>query len=174
MSIRTSLVPNTPDIRSTFGMFLGSAEDVDSESNEVRLKKLHMLVAIGRGSLSGSSKFLEVGCGSGVFFNFVREQGIPAVGVDARPRGNYNGALTAARIERLPFADETFDVVLSSVVFDRGAYTHNHKEMIGEIARVLKKGGLYISRGDMIQTRVEGLRRIRIGLGDIVHKLYKK
>ena len=48
------------------------------------------------------------------------------------------------RIEKLPFADESFDLIVSNAVFDTNSYhSQDQAEMVKEIARVLKQAGIY-------------------------------
>ena len=92
--------------------------------------------------LDKKAKILEIGTGGGILLHSLSQQGFDFVGIDGRPR--HNGALpiAAARVERLPFADETFDVVLS-----RGTFSHSYKQdsakMLEEVGRVLKPGGIF-------------------------------
>lgn len=90
------------------------------------------------------SKILEVGTGTGVTLASLRQGGYDAVGVDARPRGTYGKeGVAQARIEALPFQDETFDFILSTLVFDSEVYEQDTDRMTSEIVRVLKAGGIY-------------------------------
>ena len=96
--------------------------------------------------ISGSSKVLEVGSGAhGLIFGFG-----PCLGVGIDPlAAEYkilfpkfqNSALTAAAAgERLPFADATFDAVLSDNVID---HAERPFAIIDEMVRVLRPGGVF-------------------------------
>lgn len=98
--------------------------------------------------LSQSGKILEIGTGRGLLLKLLLQRGYDAVGVDARPRHSGTLPVAHARIERLPFGDETFQTVISTSVFDDSVYEQDWKQMFDEIYRVLKSGGLYISVGD--------------------------
>lgn len=91
---------------------------------------------------------LDLGCGEGRFCRMMQDLGIAATGIDpteallaeARrrdPQGNY----IRARAERLPFSDDSFDLVVSYLTFidiaEIGA-------AIRESARVLKPGGIFL------------------------------
>ena len=107
------------------------------------------------------SKVLEIGSGNNIFLSYLQKQGVDVVGTDVRPRGEIDGLpVTVARIERLPFPDETFDVVLSRFVFDTNVYNQNHRLMMEEISRVLKHGGIYASIGDYIEKSIDSLTPI--------------
>jgi len=73
------------------------------------------------------------------------------VGVDVKPRGDKKSFQIIARVEQLPFAEGSFDVVLSNAVFDKSVYTQYQDLMIGEIARVLKHGGIYLGNRENIR-----------------------
>jgi ubiquinone/menaquinone biosynthesis C-methylase UbiE len=91
-----------------------------------------------------TSKVLEIGSGNSALLAYMQKQGVDAVGVDVRPRGKTAGLpIVKARIERLPFQSETFDVVLAGSVFDDDVYNQDQSLMMEEIARVLKHGGAY-------------------------------
>lgn len=90
-------------------------------------------------------RVVEIGSGNAKFLEYLRIKGIKAVGVDINPRGRYKEAQVQARIESLPFGDESVDIVLANMVFDNKVYDHNQEEMMKEISRVLKKGGIFIA-----------------------------
>ena len=88
---------------------------------------------------------LDVGCGEGRFCRILRELGIAATGIDptaallerAReldPEGRY----VEARAEALPFADASFDLVVSYVTL---VDIEDADAAIAEMARVLRPGG---------------------------------
>jgi ubiquinone/menaquinone biosynthesis C-methylase UbiE len=86
---------------------------------------------------------LEVGTGKGLFLKHMVEQGVDAIGVDARPRHEGSLPVAASHIELLPFRDGSFDVVFSSAAFDEEVYEQYRPLMLSEIGRVLKTGGVY-------------------------------
>jgi len=109
-----------------------------------------------------NSKVLEIGSGNGVFLDYLRKQGIDAFGADSRPRGETKELpIITARIEQLPFPDETFDIILSNAVFATSVYDQSHRLMMKEISRVLKHGGIYAatenSAEDIIEESIENL-----------------
>lgn len=98
---------------------------------------------------------LDVGCGSGVagraYFGDVFER-IRYIGVDMSSaieqaktdfaKLNIPVGLLQAELNTLPFADESVDYVFCPGVLH---YTLDMKQAIGSLARVLKKGGRFIS-----------------------------
>lgn len=113
-------------------------------------------------SWTGSERVLDVGCGRGLMLIGVarRLSSGSAVGIDIwqaedlsgnRPEAAVENARregVAARVEvktadmrDLPFADGTFDVVLSCSAIHNLYEAKDRARAIGEIARVLKSGG---------------------------------
>lgn len=93
----------------------------------------------------GFARALDVGCGEGRFCRMLRDEGVAAVGIDptvallaaaraADPAGDYR----EGRAEALPFAEASFDLVVSYLTLidipDAAA-------AIAEMARVLAPGG---------------------------------
>lgn len=103
--------------------------------------------------LSGS-KILEIGSGKGVLLNLMRAAGANAVGLDINPRAGNDVLQTAGRVEYMPFADGSFDAVVSSAAFDAYVYDQNQKMMLKEIARVLRVGGVYIGFGEQYEAPI--------------------
>ena len=110
----------------------------------------------------GDDAVLDVGCGRGLLLIAAAKR-LPdgrAVGVDIWDASDESGnrpeaTLENARIEgvaervevvdgdarRLPFGDETFDVVLSSLVLHNIHAPSDRQEALREMVRVLKEGG---------------------------------
>jgi ubiquinone/menaquinone biosynthesis C-methylase UbiE len=152
---------------------MGGIEDSDIESNEARFNTFKYVLNEAGMPLSAETKILEVGTGSGEFLAHLRSKGLNAVGMDFRPRGKTDG-VAAARIENLPFSGNTFDVIASTAIFDKGFYYQNQKQMITDIARVLKENGVYIARGEDIKVPSKLLRRIAKYDGEVPIALYRK
>lgn len=97
--------------------------------------------------LKSGEKILEVGCGRGIFLDrLVREYQVKTSGIDiahkainqAQKESTYNHDLKVADTTSLPFADNSFDIVIS---FDTLEHIQDQKKAVGEMARVLKAGG---------------------------------
>jgi len=110
----------------------------------------------------GDEKVLDVGCGRGLMLISAAKRLVTgtAVGVDIwdsrdqsgnHPENTLSNAQfegVAERVEiqnsdarRLPFVNDTFDVVLSNKVFHNITNREERKKAVQEIARVLKPGG---------------------------------
>lgn len=81
---------------------------------------------------------LEIGCGSGLLSAHIAALGARAYSIDIiKPKSCATSQFAVGDIEAMPFAAETFDVILSCSSLQ---YVQ-HARAIGEINRVLKKGG---------------------------------
>lgn len=101
-------------------------------------------------------KILDIGCGNGRHVVFLAEQGYDVYGVDISEEAieiatawvakqGLHAALMFGDMERLPFEDEYFDVVISFGVLDHVPFT-KAKKAINEIKRVSREGAyLYLT-----------------------------
>jgi SAM-dependent methyltransferase len=101
--------------------------------------------------LTSASRALEVGCGPGHITAKMADTGATVTGVDLVP-AMIDTARTLhpdlefveANVEQLPFADDTFDVVLANFVIHHFA---RPDVACTEIKRVLKPGGRFVFAG---------------------------
>jgi 2-polyprenyl-3-methyl-5-hydroxy-6-metoxy-1,4-benzoquinol methylase len=95
------------------------------------------------------ARLLEVGCGMGTDLLQFARGGAIVTGIDLTPRSietsrqhlelyGHKGEFAVADCERLPFADETFDVAYSNGVLH---HTPDTQAAVREIHRVLRPGG---------------------------------
>jgi len=113
-------------------------------------------------ALKGDERLLDVGCGRGAVLMLAAER-LPrgrAVGVDLWSKTDQSGnseraTLRNAELEgvrdrvelhtgdmrRLPFPDESFDVVTSSLAIHNIGRAQGRRQALSEMLRVLKKGG---------------------------------
>ena len=109
--------------------------------------------------LPENAKILEVGSGHGDFLEFLKKKGLDVEGVDMNPKGE---GITKAKIEKLPYKDESFDCVISKHVFDGREYfqsPRNQQAMWREIARVLKASGVYYAE-EIIFEPIDGFELV--------------
>lgn len=93
-----------------------------------------------RFNLVNDMTILDNGCGRGEFLEAFERQGLKASGTDADIVSEKIHRVDL-NIERLPFDDESFDVVFSKSVIEHLEKTEMY---MSEMGRVLKKGGLLI------------------------------
>lgn len=119
-------------------------------------------VMLERVSARRFERALDVGCGEGRFCRMLRARGIPVVGIDpteallaaARsrdPAGDYQ----IARAERLPFADASFDLVVSYLTL---IDIPDFRKGLAEMARVLAPNGILLiaNLNSFITSRLSG------------------
>ncbi len=125
--------------------------------------------------LTKDTKVLEIGSGNGDHLKGLHDNGVDIVGVDARPRGE-SGPQVAARVEQLPFANDSFDVVIGIAVFDTDVYAQDQAMMFEDIARVLKPGGILIASAGSIDSGVvpKTLREVTERGARLFERVYKK
>jgi cyclopropane fatty-acyl-phospholipid synthase-like methyltransferase len=94
------------------------------------------------------SRLLEIGSGRGALLHHLLASGFEISGLETsaeriRESRDLYGSLPIQRVEgvRIPFADESFDVVLSFDVFEHIRDSDGH---LKEVARVLVTGGRYL------------------------------
>ena len=89
---------------------------------------------------------LEPGCGRGEFLSF-QKLGLDVVGVDISPETKNFGhdfevSICDVETEKLPFKDDTFDVIYSKSFIEHLYYPERY---LKEAYRVLKPGGLLLT-----------------------------
>jgi ubiquinone/menaquinone biosynthesis C-methylase UbiE len=93
----------------------------------------------------GKKDILDLGCGEGTRLSLISGKGKSLTGIDIsdnsieRARTKYPRIkFISGNIEKLPFPDESFDLVYSAFVFE---HLDKPEKVISEAIRVLKKGG---------------------------------
>lgn len=107
------------------------------------------------------AKILEVGCGEGTGLLTLRTLGFDQLfGVEVscerlqRAAAKLGGDVRLELVEpekRLPFEDDSFDVVISAAVIE---HTLDYRKFIKELARVAKDGGLVVISSDCFSWRI--------------------
>lgn len=131
-----------------------------------------------------SGRVLEYGCGAAGMSIYFANQGFQAVACDLSARAlqlaNYNSQrhlsvgseknLTGVRADafRLPFEDNTFDIVMSYGLLEHLA-SGPLENMLTEVTRVLRPGGLFVA--DIAHGRFSG-RTIGIWISLCVSTIY--
>jgi SAM-dependent methyltransferase len=123
----------------------GFFDDLD----QYHFEKLHHLPRLVRFDAYRGKSVLEAGCGAGVDLARFARGGAHVTGVDLTPsaielaKANFEqqgltGDLRVESGERLPFADDSFDLVYAHGVVQ---YTPDPQRLVDECRRVLKPGG---------------------------------
>ena len=113
-----------------------------------------------KGRIVPGMRVLDAGCGAGRNLVYLLRSGFEVRGVDesiaAIAQTRRLAAMLAPHlvadkfrvesVERMSFADESFDVVLSSAVLHFARDETHWQAMIGEMWRVLKPGGIFFAR----------------------------
>jgi SAM-dependent methyltransferase len=113
-----------------------------------------------KGRFTEGMRVLDAGCGGGRNLVYFLREGYDVCGVDqsaeaiARVR-SLSSALAprlpannfrVEPVERMSFADADFDVVVSSAVLHFARDEEHWREMLNEMWRVLKRGGVFFAR----------------------------
>jgi SAM-dependent methyltransferase len=120
-----------------------------ADLDQYHFEKLHHLPRLVDFEGYRGERVLDVGCGAGTDLARFARAGALVSGVDISPsaielaRTNFEqqglqGDLRVADGERLPFADDTFDLVFAHGVVQ---YTPDGQRLVDECARVVKPGG---------------------------------
>ncbi|MCZ8521559.1 MULTISPECIES: class I SAM-dependent methyltransferase [Paenibacillus] len=113
-----------------------------------------------KGRIQPGMRILDAGCGGGRNLVFFLREGYDVYAVDRSPAAVEEVRKLAAGLsprlqeerfraeglEKLSFANDTFDVVICSAVLHFAEDDRHFGEMVGELWRVLKPGGLLFTR----------------------------
>ncbi|MDO9411076.1 MAG: class I SAM-dependent methyltransferase [Pseudolabrys sp.] len=127
------------------GHAASGAYDVFAPETNARL--IDIFVRLSR--LPGGARIADLGCGSGVFSNLLRQRGYDVTGVDLSPKlinvaqAKFPGiTFLEGDIEQLPFTDASFDGVLLGGVLH---HLPDPSRCAAEVARILRPGGSFVA-----------------------------
>jgi ubiquinone/menaquinone biosynthesis C-methylase UbiE len=122
-----------------------NAYDVFTPASNERL--IDMFVQLS--GLPRGARIVDLGCGSGVFTNLLQARGYRCSGVDLSPkliaiaRAQFGGIeFIEGDIERLPFADASFDGVMLSGVLH---HLPERSRCAAEVFRILRSRGKFVA-----------------------------
>lgn len=132
------------------------------------------LIALLPRSLREGDTCLEFGCGDGQARHLIESYGYRWVGIDVA------GAGMAVRADghKLPFADESFSLVVSVAVFE---HLYDPFAAAREVARVLKPGGMFLGTTAFLEPfhansyfhmSHKGVERVLSGAGFQLNRLW--
>lgn len=135
----------TSEIAFFDGHGASNAYDVFSPDTNERLIDIFVRLS----GLPRGARIADLGCGSGVFSNVLRQRGYNCTGVDLSPaligiaRQKYPGIeFIEGDIEQLPFANASFDgVFLAGVVH----HFTERSRCAAEVMRILRPGGKFVA-----------------------------
>jgi len=121
---------------------------------------IYLLDQLLKGRITETMRVLDAGCGSGRNIKYLMQAGVEVYGADVSPEAiqqvqqlaKSNGLAHAsekfvvADLVRLPFSEDQFDVVLCSAVLHFSEDEQHFRQMVEELWRVLKPGGMFFSR----------------------------
>jgi len=113
-----------------------------------------------KGRLNPQMKVLDAGCGGGRNLHYFLNTGYSVYGIDQSSASIAQVRALAARlapelpadnfrveaVEQMPFADSTFDAVISSAVLHFARDENHWQTMVMEMWRVLRPGGIFFAR----------------------------
>lgn len=113
-----------------------------------------------KGRITPRMQVLDAGCGAGRNLIYFLRCGYDVYGVDQSREAIAHVRATASAlapqllgdnfhvetVERMSFADDTFDVVISSAVLHFARDEEHWQMMVREMWRVLKQGGIFFAR----------------------------
>lgn len=127
-----------------------AGELIEAESNQVAWGNLESnLEFLRRADVAAEpAKILEIGCGKGAMLNHLRGAGHAVTGIDIDAaalshcqESSPGISVVLACGDALPFADGSFDLVLSFDVFEHIKDSDRH---LAQVRRVLKPSGRYV------------------------------
>lgn len=99
-----------------------------------------------------NNKALDFGCGTGYSTSFLKSLGFDCKGVDINPKmvelakeNDKNGTYQSITNSKIPYDNETFDLVFASFVLLEMSSLEQIEEALIEISRVLKPAGHFVA-----------------------------
>ena len=136
-----------------------------------------------KGRLTTDMRLLDAGCGDGRNLVYFIRSGYQVFGVDDSPAAIEQVRRLAVglvpqfaaenfrleKVEKMSFADESFDALISSAVLHFARDEEHFRSMVWEMWRVLRRGGIFFARlasSIGIEKRVRHLEGRRYNLPD--------
>ncbi len=98
---------------------------------------------IDRKDILENPRVLDLGGGASELSRYLNDQGVNCVSLDKKDWGTNAGSnQVRGDAYHMPFADASFDIIHGRGIFDDSIYKHNFEQLLPEMARVLKPGGI--------------------------------
>ena len=139
---------NNNDLKKEEFFYESIAADFDNVMNRYEVaKRLDIIFnKILNFDLKGK-KFLDAGCGTGLFSAAAAKRGAIVTSLDVGSKlleqvaKKCKSKRIIGNVAKMPFKDNSFDIVLATEIIE---HTSNPEKSIGELSRVTKPGGLVI------------------------------
>lgn len=125
---------------------LSFSRNLTREEEDAKAVWDDVLVAIkeaGKDDILKNAIVFDVGGGMGELSKYLNAQGVRCISLDVK---NLDVDASASPVRgdahQMPFADNSFSIVHGRGIFDSFIYEHDFPKLVGEIARVLKRGGI--------------------------------
>ena len=128
---------------------------MDSDLSAFEGLDVYLFDQLVKGRLHPGQRVLDAGCGRGRNARWLVDHGADLVGIDHSPEalaearerlGLGPERLLEARLEALPFDDSSFDAVICCAVLHFAADHQAFADMLDELVRVLRPGGVLFAR----------------------------
>jgi 2-polyprenyl-3-methyl-5-hydroxy-6-metoxy-1,4-benzoquinol methylase len=109
---------------------------------------IHFIMTALSGSPNGQ-RLLDVGCGSGTLIGLLKKRGLSVLGIDTSEEASQVAAresevrVIVGTLDQAAFGISLFDVVTMFHVIE---HVTNPREVLGEVQRILKPGGILIAQ----------------------------
>jgi len=136
-----------------------SPENITENENDAEaiwrlLKKA--LETAGKSNVFKNPTVVDLGGRYAEFSKYLNAEGINCISIDIENlRTTPNSNQVRADMYKMPFADESIDIITAIGSLDSKIYKHDFPKLLLEIARVLKKGGIFSSTSDATPEFIE-------------------
>jgi len=102
-----------------------------------------VLKKLGNANILENPTVIDLGGGLAELSKHLNTKGINCASIDIKDlKTNPNSNQVRADMYKMPFADDSADIMISTGSLDTNMYLHDRPKLLKEIARVLKSGGV--------------------------------
>ena len=104
-----------------------------------------ILDKMGLNVIGPNDQILDVGCGDGTLMRYLANKGLDVTGVELLKRKEHEGLdVKICDAHNMPFGDESFNITMSTGIYDPSMYRQDNNKLVKEILRVTRAPGLYL------------------------------